>query len=802
MKKSSIHIICAALFATLFFASCAKRETVVENLALECPKWEAQWIAAPWDGDRFDRKAFDKASRNILSGVVDTTVAAPEFRTVAVLKKRVKKATAYFCGLGFGELFIDGKKVGEDLLSPNFTSYCHRDTIGGSDSIDGIIFRNYHILYLSYDVSGLLHKGRNEISALVGNGFYAKNYGAYSPFGTRRMICQIDVEFTDGSTDRICSGPSWQVRRSGILLDDLFLGESFDARYHGAWREVALKPAHESEFVPQDSPTDKVMEVLSPKSIEKLADGSWRVDFGDYITGTVALKGFNAPAGTEIEIVHECETTGNGIWRYISDGTARDYAPRFTWYAFRTAVIKGWPGELKSSDIEARAVYSDMKTTGSFECSNPLLNRMFRIWWRTQTDNMHLGTASDCPHREKRPYTGDGEVSCVTVMHTFDAEKFYRKWIRDIRDSQDTVTGYVPNVTPFLGGGGGVPWGSAICIMPWEHYVHYGDKTILEENYAAMKDYLRWLAGWQYPDGTIHQKKCRPGENTPYYWFNLGEWCPPYNLAGENLVHTWYWWRCAGITAASAKILGHVEEAEEYAALAERIKAAFHAKFWNPATGCYESGSGIRDKSGYGTGDADGVGDGSNIFALAMGVPSERLERVLETVRSEFEANNGHFNTGIFGSSLLGETLCDYGLDDYAYTAMTKTDFPSFGYWIQQGADTTWEQWNGKASRNHPMFGGALVWLYRSLAGINTDIDEPGYRHVIIRPRPAGDLKWVNCTVATPGGPVSVRWKLDDSGTFDIDIEVPESCRTTLILPGNENEIDATSGHYSCKYVK
>ncbi|MBQ9548767.1 MAG: alpha-L-rhamnosidase N-terminal domain-containing protein [Bacteroidales bacterium] len=801
MKKKHMFLSSLILAAIVFCTSCGGSQPV-ENLGLECPQWEAQWIAAPWEGDRFDVETYDKAAANILAGAVDTTVAAPEFRTVAVLKKRVRKATAYFCGLGFGELFIGGKKVGTDLLSPNLTSYCYRDSIGGSELLDGTHFRDYRILYLSYDVSRLLHRGRNEIGALVGCGFYAKNYAGYAAFGTRRMICQIDVEFADGSTQRICSGPDWQVRRSGILLDDLFRGEVFDARYSGPWQDVAVKEPHRSHFMPQDGPTDKVMELLAPQTIEKLEDGSWRVDFGDYITGSVALKGFKAPAGIEIEIVHECETRGNGTWRYISDGQTRDYAPRFTWYAFRTAVVKGWPGELKAGDLEARVIYSNMKTTGRFECSNPLLNRIFRIWWRTQADNMHLGTASDCPHREKRPYTGDGEVSCVTVMHTFDAQAFYRKWIRDMRDSQDTLSGYVPNVAPWLGGGGGVPWGSAICIMPWEHYLHYGDKGILEENYEAMKEYLRWLSVWQYPDGTIHQKKCRLGEDKPFYWFNLGEWCPPYGLVGENLIHSWYWWRCASITASCAAVLGLEEEGAAYAALAERIKAAFHAKFWNPLSGSYESGSGIRDRSGYGTGDAEGMGNGSNIFALAMGVPEDRLDRVLETVKAEFEANGGHLNTGIFGTSLLGETLCRYGLDEYVYTAMTKTDFPSFGYWIEQGADTFWEQWSGKASRNHPMFGGALTWLFRCLAGINTDEAEPGYRHVIISPRPVGDLKWVDCSVATPGGMVSVKWERSEDGLFGIDLEIPPTCRATLILPGSGEGIDAVSGHYSCAIEK
>ena len=762
------------VLSVFILAGCTKPGIV--NLGLECPEWKAEWIEAP-----------------------ATFEGAPEFSSTLILDARVKKATAYFCGLGFGELFINSQKVGNDLLSPSYTSYNRRDSLEFTpDAFAPDRSRGFHTQYLSYDVTGLLHKGENEVSALVGGGFYSSRfYGKYPAYGTRKMLCQIDIEYANGKTLSFVSDSSWNVRQSKIVLDGIFEGEIYDARREASREKARVAQSPETQLVPQTSPTDKVMEVLPPKSIEKLEDGSVRVDFGQYICGWVRLKGIGSKEGDVIEIIPECETRGNGVCKFISDGKTSSYAPRFTWYAFRTAVIKGWDGELGPENIEAEAVYSDMATTASFECSDPVLTAIHRAWWRTQTDNFHLGGASDCPHRERRPYTGDGEASCASVMSTFDAAEFYRKWLRDMRDVQDTLTGYIPNTAPFLGGGGGVPWGSAICIMSWEHYLHYGDPSILEENFFAMKEYLGHLSAWTLPDGTVFQKMTRPGESEPYYWHNLGEWSPPYNLPAENLIHTWYFWRCASIISSAAKVLGLTEDEREYAAVRDAAAEAFHAKFWDEAAGSYGAGSGILGENGYGTGCAEGVGDGSNVFALAMGVPEERLERVLDTVKKEFEANDGHFNTGIYGLSILGEALCRYGLDEYVFEAMTKTDFPSFGYMLAQGSDTLWEQWNGEESHNHPMFGGSLMWAYRCLAGVKPDLSDP--HHTIVAPRPAGNLSWLRYSTVTPSGKICVDWNVSD-GEFTLRLKAPRKAHVTVQMPDGGDAFEARGGGvWKCK---
>jgi len=754
-------------------------------------EWKAKWIGAPWDGETFDK---------------EKVFPAPILRKSITADKSVTSATAYVTGVGFFEFFINGQKVGDEVLSPNETSYGHRDNLNVEPiPMSDQYWRGFRVLYLTYDVKPYLKKGENELSAIVGNGFFSTESKRWvAPYGTPRFICQIEIVYSDGSKQTVVSDESWEVKESPIVQNDMYLGEVYDARKESQsdWVPAALKKAPDGVLMPQDGPADRVMEVLKPKSIVKLADGRFEVDFGDYVSGWVRLNDIDIPAGSSIEIDHPIETEGNGVYRFISAGVpVKSYAPRFTWWVFNKVIVSGWKGELRSSDIQAEVVHSDVREYAHFECSNPLINKIVSIWKRTQTDNMHLGVATDCPHREKGPYTGDGEVSSVAVMHTYDVNAFYRKWLHDMSDCQDTKTGYVPNGAPWHPGcGGGVAWGAAMCIIPWEHYLHYGDIAVLEENYFPMTEQLRHMLSWRLEDGTMFQQMTG-GRDKPIYWMNLGEWCPPYGLPSENLVHTWYLWRCASYTAYAAEALGKAEDCRRYRALADDVAAAFHKKFYDDKTGSYGAGSGILDSSGYGTGDGKGTGDGSNIFAMAMGVPEQYRDKVVDAVRAELKANDGHLNTGIYGTSLFFEALCDYGLEEEAYVAMTKRDFPSFGWWIEQGAQTTWEQWNGEASRNHPMFGGALVWLYRKLCGVQADPLQPGYRHSVIRPTPVGDLTWAEYSTDTSFGRLSVRWDISAKSVFRLKVVVPSGTTASVYLPDGSSEIVLAPGRHSLRCV-
>jgi len=771
---------------------CAPRPAQVENLGAECPRWKASWIGASWMNTLWDAQAYESALTALREGVRDTTLATPEFRKAFTLDKRLRKATAYVCGLGFGELWLNGIRVGTDQLSPNETEYTSREGLEETFvPAPGRNFSGYHVQYMSYDVTSFLHKGENVAGLFLGNGFFhTHSYRWTSSFGAPRIICQIDLEFTDGSTGYITTDQSWDVRRSPILINDMYDGEVYDATYCGAWEKAELREAPDGEMVPQLTYPDKVMEILPPKSIEKTADGCWRVDFGDYITGWTALKHFTAPSGTVIDIVHEAECDGNGLWRYVSDGNTAEYAPRFTWYTFRYVTISGWPGELAEDDIEARAVYGSMPVNSKFECSDTLINRIVHIWWRSQTDNMHVGVATDCPHREKGPYTGDGELACPMVVKTFDALSFYRKWLRDMRDCQDRETGYVPNGAPWHPGcGGGVPWGSAICIMPWECYLQYGDSSILEENFKAMCDYTDYLTGWRRPDGTCYQQIEFKGE--PLDITNLGEWLSPGEDPKKDLVHTHTLWKCAKNTAAAARALGRKDEEVKYAALADDVAKAFHARFYDAEYGHY--GHEGENSASTPLQGRPIVGNGSDFFALDMDVPEERYQSVMSVVKENFKANGDHLNTGISGTPLFFRVLCDLGEYDMVWKAISTTGYPSFGWWIAQGADTFWEQWSGDASRNHPMFGGALVWLYTHLAGLSPDPEEPGYKHMIVRPCPMGDLTYAAYSVDTRYGEAAVRWERTD-GVFSLYVTVPEGCRASVWLPGEDSPVEAGPG--------
>jgi alpha-L-rhamnosidase len=566
-------------------------------------------------------------------------------------------------------------------------------------------------------------------------------------------------------------------------MDLVYDGEHYDARLEqpgwctpgfddSTWETVVIRKTPEGHMKAHMSPTDRVMEKLKPVKIESLGDGKFKVDFGEEISGWLRLRNVVGEAGRKIDIKYICESPMGANSYTLKGGGPESYAARFTWFVFREVEISNWPGELKPENLVAEAVYSDVQTTGKFECSNPLFSNINKIWWRSQTDNMHGGIASDCPHRERSPYTGDGQVACVTVMHNFDARAFYTKWIQDILGAQNPETGYVPNGAPWQPGcGGGVAWGAAMQIMPWEFYLHYGDTDMLKNNFEGMEGYIKYMLTWTNEDGIMFSQA--PGPANPNRWLNLGDWAPASELPPDDMVHTFYLWRCADLTAQTAKVLGKEKEAKYYAQLSGKTKGAFQSKYYNKESGSYGP-------------------YGGNIFALRMGVPSDQYSKVVAALRSDIVNNNGHLDTGIFGTQFFFEVLSENGLHDLAFEAMNKKTQPSYGWWIEQGATTTWEHWNGRGSRNHPMFGGGIVWFYRVLAGMNTDPAQPGYRNIIFNSRPAGDVTSASYSNKTPYGTAGIKWE-KTAEQFRINIEVPVGSTATVYVPASKQS-DVTEG--------
>jgi alpha-L-rhamnosidase len=746
-------------------------------------EWKAQWIGAPWQGEEPipDRERPLTASR-ARQGQTPSDISslnapppAPMLRKTFNVSKKIESARAYVTGLGYFEFYVNGKKAGNDVLVPNQTNYGKRPGLMNNPIPLEDNFREYKVFYLAYGIEDLIRNGENAIGVILGNGFYNAPINWTESYGTPRFLGQIYIKYTDGSEDVILSDQSWKAAKSPIIMDLVFDGEHYDARQEQpGWSEAGFDDSRWETAVPRKAPegklrahmayTDKVMESIEPVKIEKLEGGRYAVDFGQEISGWVHLKGINGKSGQKIDIryVHQTPVGDNS---YTLSGKGNEsYAARFTWFVFRNIEITGWPGELKPENLAAEAVYTFVETTGKFESSNTLFNDINRIWWRSQTDNMHGGIASDCPNRERSPYTGDGQVACVTVMHNFDSRAFYTKWIRDILGSQNVNTGYVPNGAPWQPGcGGGVAWGAAMNIMPYEYYLHYGDTLMLSDNYEGMKGYIDYMLTWTDEEGIMYSQVIGPN-GKPNRWMNLGDWVAPGELPPDNMVHTFYLWRCADLTASSAKVLGYSDDAEYFGSLAEKTRIAFMEKFWDEAAGSYGR-------------------YGGNIFALKMGVPADRKESVIAALKSDIAASGGHLDTGIFGTQFFFEVLSENGMHDLAYEAINKKTMPGYGWWLEQGATTSWEHWEKPGSGNHPMFGGGMVWLYRKLAGMNADPDDPGYHHIIFRPEPAGDVRSCSYSNLTQYGEASIDWTRE-KGKFRLNITVPVGSKATVYVPG------------------
>jgi alpha-L-rhamnosidase len=729
-------------------------------------EWKAKWIGAPWQGE----ETLPKPSNPGVKLPEKLPPPAPMLRKEFRIGKKVTRAIAYVTGLGYFEFYLNGRKVGDDVLVPNQTNYGKRPGLEGENIPVPDNFSEYRVMYLAYDVRELLKNGENAAGAIVGNGFFNPAKYWTAGYGTPRFLLQLHI---------IVSDETWKTSKSPILMDMVYYGEHYDARLEqqgwcetsfndSKWEKAVIRKAPEGIMKAHMAYTDRVMEILDPVRIEKLGDGTYKVDFGQEISGWVHLKNITGEAGCKIDIKYVHQTPSGDNSYTLRGGGPESYNARFTWFVFREVEISNWPGELRADQVKAEAVYTYVETKGIFKCSNPLLNDINKIWQRSQTDNMHGGIASDCPNRERSPYTGDGQVACVTVMHNFDARAFYNKWIQDIIGSYNKETGYIPNGAPWQPGcGGGVAWGAAINIMPWEFYLHYGDKDILQDSYDAMKGYVRYMQSWTDEEGIMLSQA--PGSGgKPNRWMNLGDWVAPYELPPDNLVHTFYLWRCADITSKVASILGQKTDGEKYAAVAEKTRKAFMNRFYDEKNGSYGK-------------------YGGNIFALRMGVPEGRKERVIAALKADIQSDNGHLDTGIFGTQFFFEVLAENGLNEMAYNAISKRTMPGYGWWLEQGATTSWEQWDKPGSGNHPMFGGGLVWLYRKLAGMNADPALPGYRNIIFMPMAVEGITFTEYSNFTNYGNCGIRWEKGE-GKFNLIVDVPVGSTATVYVPSTNRK--------------
>jgi len=693
--------------------------------------------------------------------------ASPMMRREFDLDKPIKQARAYVTGLGYYELRINGAKVGDDVLTPSYTTFSKR------------------VCYSTYDVTSMLAVGRNCVGAMFGQAWWRK---------PARLLLQLEVQFTDGSRTTVVTDEHWIWAPSPIIENSLYNGEVYDARIEqrgwdiaGAddtgWQPVSLADSPAPLLSAETIRPIRVVETLAPKTVAEPKPGVYVFDFGQNFSGWCRLK-VSGPAGTNVTLRH-AETlfedgtvnqqnlrSGKATDVYILSGEGEEtYEPRFTYHGFRYVQVEGLPGAPGLDSIRGRVVHTVLPDAGTFECSNELLNTVQRCCRWTQRTNFH-SVPTDCPQRDERQgWMGDAQIASRALLYNFDMSSAYTKFLTDIQDYQ-REDGAVPDTVPFVWGSnpGDPIWAAAYPLLTWYTYWHTGDTGLLTQHYDGIKRYVEMLR--------------REAEDFIVTRNNYGDWIAVATTP-LDLISTGSYCLVTRVLADMARALGKSDDAAEYDALFEQIAAAFNARFFNPETGAYGDGSQF-----------------SNAFPLYLDiVPAQHKQAVFDAlVRDVVENHKGHLSTGIVGTPILIDVLTRNGRADLAYTIATQETYPGWGYMLSHDATTIWELWRletgpGMNSHNHPALTWISEWYYKVLAGVQVDPRHAGWERFEVRPHVLGDLQWARAEVETVRGKVSSCWKLTERGV-DLDATVPANSSATIFLPtaGREDFTITESG--------
>lgn len=668
---------------------------------------------------------------------------APLFRKSFEAKKG-EKAEIIICGLGFFKLFINGKKVSGDLLVPNATCYSWRDLSKlGYPLHDDLSFRIY---CMKYDISDYLGEGENTLDVMVGNGYYnqvSRHAEGEVSFGTPKL-CYI-IEKDSGS---VISDESTLSHSGFITYNNLYNGEKHDYTLMPCtedFTESTVIPAPESEFFIQFSPADKVIRTIKPVLLKD--EGETKLyDIGENTVGYAVFKCSEKGKKITVNYAEELydERPYYGIKfekgyqeeEFITDGSDREYIPHFTWHGFRYFRV--------NADVEpvrVDVVHSDCPVTSSFESDNENLNWLYEAYIRTQLANMHSGVPSDCPHRERLGYTGDGQLCAETAMMMLDCREFYRKWLYDVADCQCKKSGHIQHTAPLMGGGGGPSgWGGAIVEVPYKFYKMYGDKELLDEFFPKMLRYLDYLES-RSDNGLIwHEEKDG--------WC-LGDWCTPEPIViPETYVNTCLYITFMQQVTEIAETLGRQSEIAYLPERIERVKKAINIAYYSPWSHSY-------------CGDIQGA----SCLAFRTGLGDEKGRE--NTVKKYREL--GMYDTGIIATEALTGYLFEIGEGQVAFDLLTSNKDVSFAYMAKNGATTLWENWSGRDSRNHPMFGAVTKYIFMYLLGIRQPKDSAGYEKVMISPVFVDGMDKAKGHITTEKGRISVEYIKKD-GKADIKV--------------------------------
>lgn len=688
-------------------------------------------------------------------------------------KDKPARARAYVTGLGAYKLYLNDKPVSQDILSPGWTDY------------------RYRVQYQTYDVTDLLQAGTNGVGAMLGNGWWSGGVGwhgtaAYSS-GNLRFLMQLLIEYPDGSQDLVVTDKNWRTHTSPVTRDTPYHGESHDARLEmpgwasggfdqGQWSPVVLVPEAEQKaaLVADKCEPIRVTAELKPAWISEPEKGVYIVDFGQNASGYVRIKVRGATAGQQIRLRFGEELDPNGkLYRdNYRSAEATDYftckgsgeeiwEPLFTYRGMRFCEVTGYPGGRPPEDaLLFRVFHTDAQRSGVFECSHPLLTQLFKnIMWG-QRSNLH-SIPTDCPQRDERlGWTGDANVFGPTSCWNMDMAAFYHKWMRDVMDSQ-SPEGWVTDVAPAMvvAGPAAPGWGDACVVTPHTVWQFYGDTRIIEESFDAMVKWIEYMHANRNPESGLYERE------------GFGDWVAMVESPKAPIGAAYYYYSTK-LVADMARAIGRNEEAEKYSKRAEEIAAAFNKKWLDAETNQYP-----------------GETQTANLLPLHFGmVPADRKTAVANNIVENIRKRDYHLSTGFLGTAYLMNTLADFDQQDTAYKLATQTTCPSWLYMLLNGATTTWERWDtdkwdaGMNSRNHYAFGAVGRWMMEDLAGINIDAGQPGFKHIIIRPQPAGDLTWASASYASMYGDIRSEWHRSGDG-ITLDVTIPANTTATVYVP-------------------
>ena len=723
--------------------------------------WSARWIGSP------------------------DSVTAPYYRHTFQLDNTPEQAFIYFASLGYFELYINGEKVGNEVLAPAVSNFDERT------------------YYQTYDIAGYLKKGSNSIGIWMGTGWYSPGLPGvkhHSP------VVRAQLEISGQKPQRIITDLTWETKPSARSLIGQwrwgkFGGELVDARLIDeywwndqqstiGWKPVVNVQTADVPCTAQKCRNNKGFAEIAPVSFEQLDDTTVIVDFGTNLTGILKVNFHNLFPGQKITIHyadldgraseeawrvimgHKGFTTYNQRDEFISAGKKDEqFHNVFNYHGFRYALIEGLNYMPHKEDMVAIPLETEVPETGSFSCSNDLYNRIHKmVRWTYRALNLG-GQTVDCPHRERVGYGGDGLTIIDVGCYNFDASTLYSKWSENWWDEQKD-DGFVPFVAPTPHKtGGGPAWGAMSIIAPWKTYLFYNDKRLLETGYPYMKKYIEYLMAHS-KDGVLQD--IFPGAK----WHNLGDWVAPGRGMDKN---KWvddnsrrFFNNCyrAYLLQIMMKVGAILEKTEDFKAFSHELeiaRKAVHEKWFNPEDTTYANGE-----------------QPYLIFPLKTGItPDELKDAVFEKyVHTMLVKDKGHLNTGMIGTQITIDYLLENNRNDLIDIMVNQKTYPGWGYMVEQGATTAWEQWNGFFSQIHSCFPYIGGWFYRGLAGIQWDTETPGFKHVILRPGLVSSVDWVKCSYESQYGKFVSNWEIQTK-QFRWELTIPTNSTATIYMPGN-----------------